>query len=967
MVANAAHHKGYSAARLGRSSTTRRAARALLAPPVEATKRNITHAPLGGRREVGSVALSADQGSGTVIVDALAARGLAVHQRPDGQWLAQCPAHQDRSPSLSVAPDGRIHCFAGCNPAAVLDTLGLGRPTIRRRSASPKPRREAPTPPATPAQADREAVAAWVARCTEQLASHEEARAYVRQRWPGITAEDVEALRLGVDPGAPLPERPSCLGGLAAGPRLIVPLLDPDGHVVGCQGRAISTRAKVRWAGPTGAGWSPVGAWGLDREPGPVLVTEGPTDAIAAYRAGMAVIAVVGASRARQAARIIARWRAGRPVVVAGDADEAGRKFADQLAAELGAGRLALPDGVGDLAEWAAEHPDEFPGELQAAVTEATPPPVPAPAETAPARLAVVEQLRPGAGVRRREGEWEAASDGLWRLSDDPEVPRKRLSTCDIEVVEVVSIDDGAETQVAYRTAVRYGGHERVIAVSPAEMDRPTQWISGAGLAGATVLPGCGQAVVAASQILSSGAPSRTVYGQLGWRRIAGELAYLHAGGAIGADGPIEGVAVEMAAPLDGFALPEPPTGERLADDVARALRLVDIGDDAVTIPLLAAVWRAPLGDPGWSVALVGRTGSRKSTIAALAQSFWCPGARYDSLPTSFTATANSIAEQQFRAADALLVVDEYVPAAGDEARSQSAADRVLRGAANHAGRGRLRPDGTPRPVRPPRCLTVVTGEAMPDGESLRARLLSVEMGAGSLPLGPGLDDAQRAAAAGTFARATAAWVQHLAQVDPAAVRATWGHPSTPVTGHPRVDAMLHEVVCTWESVLEWGVDVGALTEAGAAELLARVLAAVQRLGAAQRRSLADATPWRRYLELLRSALSTGRARLAPAAAEAEPAGDPPVIGWAARDGTEVWLEPQASLAVARRLAQDTGRPLPSSLRALSDELTAAGVLVDAEPGHATVRRMVCGRRVRVFVVSGGVLGGADDDAGSAG
>lgn len=45
------------------------------------------------------------------------------------QWVAKCPAHKDRSPSLSVKgiSDGRIllHCFAGCETDDVLSSLGL--------------------------------------------------------------------------------------------------------------------------------------------------------------------------------------------------------------------------------------------------------------------------------------------------------------------------------------------------------------------------------------------------------------------------------------------------------------------------------------------------------------------------------------------------------------------------------------------------------------------------------------------------------------------------------------------------------------------------------------------------------------------------------------------------------------------------------------------------------------------------
>jgi len=44
------------------------------------------------------------------------------------KWLAKCPAHNDRSPSLAIKlVDDRIliHCFAGCSVQAVLDAIGL--------------------------------------------------------------------------------------------------------------------------------------------------------------------------------------------------------------------------------------------------------------------------------------------------------------------------------------------------------------------------------------------------------------------------------------------------------------------------------------------------------------------------------------------------------------------------------------------------------------------------------------------------------------------------------------------------------------------------------------------------------------------------------------------------------------------------------------------------------------------------
>ena len=45
------------------------------------------------------------------------------------KWIARCPAHDDRSPSLSVKAISNdrtlIHCHAGCGANDILDALGL--------------------------------------------------------------------------------------------------------------------------------------------------------------------------------------------------------------------------------------------------------------------------------------------------------------------------------------------------------------------------------------------------------------------------------------------------------------------------------------------------------------------------------------------------------------------------------------------------------------------------------------------------------------------------------------------------------------------------------------------------------------------------------------------------------------------------------------------------------------------------
>lgn len=61
--------------------------------------------------------------------DALLSRLGKVKRTGNGTWLACCPAHEDKSPSMSIREleDGRVlvHCFAGCGVEEILGAVAL--------------------------------------------------------------------------------------------------------------------------------------------------------------------------------------------------------------------------------------------------------------------------------------------------------------------------------------------------------------------------------------------------------------------------------------------------------------------------------------------------------------------------------------------------------------------------------------------------------------------------------------------------------------------------------------------------------------------------------------------------------------------------------------------------------------------------------------------------------------------------
>src|SRR5262249_2926706 len=171
-------------------------------------------------------------------------------------------------------------------------------------------------------------------------------------------------------------------------------------------------------------------------------------------------------------------------------------------------------------------------------------------------------------------------------------------------------------------------------------------------------------------------------------------------------------------------------------------------------------------------------------------------------------------------AKDVLLVVDDFAPHGPqtDVQRLHAAADRVLRGQGNNAGRLRMRADATLRPAKPPRGLILSTGEDVPAGQSLRARMLVLALAAGALAWGP-LTQLQEAAAAGQHAAALAGFVHWMApqyeefcgQVRrlTSELRAR----ASQNAQHKRTPALVAELALGLDSFLTYAAESGAITQ----------------------------------------------------------------------------------------------------------------------------------------------------------
>ncbi len=575
------------------------------------------------------------------------------------------------------------------------------------------------------------------------------------------------------------------------------------------------------------------------------------------------------------------------------------------------------------------------------------------------------------------------------------------LTNFSSRIVAQVVEDDGAEQRRLFEIQGTLGARTPRFQLPPSAftaMNWPTEHLG----ANAVTYAGMGirDHARVAIQLVSGEVPERTVYTHLGWREIGGEWVYLHGGGAIGPVGPVkEGVETRLDGALARYVFPDPPTGDALRAAVRASVSLLEVAPDRVTVPLLAAAYRAALGASDFSEHLVGPTGVLKTELAALVQQHF--GAAMDSrnLPGSWSSTANLLEAVAFAAKDAVFVVDDFAPAgsAGDVLRFHRDADRLLRAQGNSSGRQRMRADTTLRPSKPPRGLVLSTGEDVPRGQSLQARVLVLEVGPGDVNEEL-LSRCQADGAAGLYAAAMAGFIGSIAGrygAIRAGLRAEVVRLRQQALGssaHRRTPEIVANLAIGIDQFLTFAEAVGAIEPEEHVALSMRCWLALGHAAAGQDEHQSASDPAARFLELLAAAIGAGRAHVAgehgdlpcnPGAwgwrkdtdgtgslqhATWRPQGER--VGWVVEDdkGRDLFLEPHSSFAAAQSMGRDTDDPLAIQTRTLHRRLQQARLLlsVDDARGRLTVRRTLGGTRRSVLHLEASVLERAAQPAQSA-
>ena len=266
---------------------------------------------------------------------------LSELRRSGSGYLATCPWHLDRRPSLTVNPErNRVHCFVcnrGADPIAWLeDRQGLSfREAVEelaRRYAIPLPEQDPEAAARAEAEhKERQRLRQWRSQQQEEfhqallsdLQTSGPAAKYLEQR--GISPETAIAWRLGLNAS-----------------RLMLPIRDGQGRCCGFSGRSLNgEEPKYRNSSADLLFQKSQLLFGLDQaaaaihSTGEALLVEGPLDVIQLHQAGFTTaVAAMGTALTLEQLQLLQR-RGARRLLVVFDGDGAGRSATGKLIAGL--------------------------------------------------------------------------------------------------------------------------------------------------------------------------------------------------------------------------------------------------------------------------------------------------------------------------------------------------------------------------------------------------------------------------------------------------------------------------------------------------------------------------------------------------------------------------------------------------------------------------------------------------------
>ena len=484
------------------------------------------------------------------------------------------------------------------------------------------------------------------------------------------------------------------------------------------------------------------------------------------------------------------------------------------------------------------------------------------------------------------------------------------------------------------------------------------------------VVPKSKDHVAAAIKSLST-YEMKTVYLHTGWIFHAKKYAYLSASGGITANGYSPDFATELSGSLNNYELPAPCADMEVP--VTKFLELFsDLIDDGTGLVILSGAFRSIFSEfvpCTVSLYLQGTTGTYKSAVVGVVQALFGKTFNGSNLPENWSSTGNAIEKKAALAKDAMFVVDDFVARGtqSDVARMHRDAERVLRSQGNQSGRDRMTSTTELRGANVPKGMICATGEDLPNGHSLQARLVIINMKKGSTNTGV-LSQLQDYAQTGDLAQLNANFIRWIAAAADDGVIEQYFIDALsscaeqlPTEGHARTRDNLSQMLAGLWIYLQYAIDVGIMNLEAADIFKLQAIETVLALSRIQAGVDKDASDAERFVKVLQSALSMGSCHLAEQSGgypkyytaagwkmtgsgrSQKIEGQGVKVGW--MNDKHVFIDITAAQKVVKQLSQGTGNYLGSSDRAVTKALYEANMLAEVSKDRLTIKVTVEGQR----------------------
>ena len=565
----------------------------------------------------------------------------------------------------------------------------------------------------------------------------------------------------------------------------------------------------------------------------------------------------------------------------------------------------------------------------------------------------------------------------LLKFGKKGEATPVRLCNFTAEIEREIIKNDGHETSRYFTVSGRLESGQPMPTVDvPASEFNSLDWLTTAWGASPQIAVGSRFKDHVAAAIKEHSDPELVKLCQhIGWVQHSDELIYLTASGGIGVNGLNEEARCELQGALADFNLPDPVDPRTLdLSEILAGFR--DVHKDGIGLLLLGTAMRATLCQyipATFSVYMQGTTGTYKSALAGVLQSFW--GIKFDGahLPANWSSTSNANEKVAFLAKDALLVVDDFIARGtrSEVAKMHANAERLLRAQGNQAGRGRLTSKAELRNAFYPRGLILATGEDVPNGRSLQARLVYMNVALGAINIVE-LTELQRLAKMGELTKIMSSFLQWLAseakdgqltQLIELALECDRGNIGK--SGHARTQDNLANLLTGLRIFLHFCEEVGEIGAPETEGFMDHATETARRLVTLQASLDHESSDAQRFIELIQIAVSSGKAHI-----ECCSGGNPENsralgwrevdtgtfrrieamgsrIGWV--DGETLYLSPGASLSAIKSISSALDNHFGSSERAISKSLREAGLLSRCDKGRNTTKVSILGVRPNVY------------------